>query len=64
MAPIYGFEDVTGLPTHYDQCYNRWKGDGFNGNKNDCILGGQCVIPMHQDLYLDGAPVIIGSDTV
>ena len=24
-----GFEDVTGLPTHYDQCYAGWKGDGF-----------------------------------
>ena len=59
-----GFEDVTGLPTHYDQCYSGWKGDGFNGNKNGCILGGQYVIPMYQDLYLDGAPVIIGSDTV
>ena len=58
-----GFEDVTGLPTHYDQCYNSWKGDGFNGNKNGCILGGQYVIPMYKDLYLDGAPVIIGSDT-
>ena len=52
-----GFEDVTGLPTHYDQCYNGWKGDGFNVNKNGCILGGQYVIPMYQDLYVDGKPV-------
>ena len=59
-----GFEDVTGLPTHCDHCYNGWKGDGFNGNKNCCILGGQYVIPMYQNLYMDGAPVIIGSDTV
>jgi len=56
-----GFEDVTGLPTHYDQCYNGWKGNGFNSRKNGCTLGGQYVIPMYQDLYLDGAPVIIGS---
>ena len=57
------FEDVTGLPTHYDQCYKGWKGNGFNGNKNGCILGGQYVIPMYQNLYLDGAPVIMDSDT-
>ena len=56
-----GFEDVTGLPTHYDQCYNGWKGDGFNHNKNGCTLGGQYVIPMYQDLYLDGTPIQIGS---
>ena len=56
-----GFEDVTGLPTHYDQCYNGWKGDGFNSNKNGCILGADYVIPMYQDLYFDGKPVIIGT---
>lgn len=58
-----GFEDVTGLPTHYDQCYNGWKGDGFNHNKSECTLGGQYVIPMYQDLYLDGAPIKIGTNT-
>jgi hypothetical protein len=52
-----GFEDVTGLPTHYDQCYNGWKGDGFNDRKNGCILGGQYVIPMYANLYVDGVPV-------
>ena len=52
-----GFEDVTGLPTHYDQCYNGWKGDGFNDRKNGSILGGQYVIPMYQNLYVDGVPV-------
>ena len=56
-----GFEDVTGLPTHYDQCYNGWKGDGFNDRKNGCILGGQYVIPMYQNLYVDGVPVNIGA---
>ena len=49
-----GFEDVTGLPTHYDQCYSGWKGDGW---KKNCTLGGQYVIPMYQDLYVDGEPV-------
>ena len=52
-----GFEDVTGLPTHYDQCYNGWKGNGYNSNKNGCTLGGQYVIPMYQDLYSNGVPV-------
>ena len=49
-----GFEDVTGLPTHYDQCYSGWKGDGW---KRNCTLGGQYVIPMYIDLYTDGEPV-------
>ena len=49
-----GFEDVTGLPTHYDQCYSGWKGDGW---KKNCTLGGQYVIPMYLDLYVDGEPV-------
>ena len=48
-----GFEDVTGLPTHYDQCYSGWKGDGW---KRNCTLGGQYVIPMYLDLYADGEP--------
>jgi hypothetical protein len=49
-----GFEDVTGLPTHYDQCYAGWKGDGW---KKNCTLGGQYVIPMYSELYANGAPV-------
>lgn len=53
-----GFEDITGLPTHYDQCYSGWKGDGFNSNKNGCVLGEQYVIPMYADLYENGQPVI------
>jgi len=58
-----GFEDVTGLPTHYDQCYNGWKGDSFNGAKNGCILGADYVIPMYKNLYLDGVPIIIGTSS-
>ena len=50
-----GFEDVTGLPTHYDQCYAGWKGDGYK--HSNCILGGEYVIPMYSDLYLNGEPV-------
>ena len=54
-----GFEDVTGLPTHYDQCYAGWKGDGYK--HTNCILGGVYVIPMYANLYVDGEPVVIGS---
>ena len=54
-----GFEDVTGLPTHYDQCYAGWKGDGYK--HSNCVLGGVYVIPMYANLYVDGAPVNIGS---
>ena len=54
-----GFEDVTGLPTHYDQCYAGWKGNGYK--HSNCVLGGQYVIPMYQNLYVDGAPVNIGT---
>ncbi len=50
-----GFEDVTGLPTHYDQCYSGWKGNGYK--HSNCTLGGQYVIPMYAELYLDGEPV-------
>ena len=53
-----GFEDVSGLPTHYDQCYNGWKGDGFNHNKSNCTLGSIYVIPMYASLYENGVPVI------
>ena len=51
-----GFEDVTGLPTHYDQCYAGWKGDGYK--HSNCILGGEYVIPMYADLYVDGQPIV------
>jgi len=51
-----GFEDITGLPTHYDQCYAGWKGDGYK--HANCILGGEYVIPMYADLYLNGEPII------
>lgn len=54
-----GFEDVTGLPTHYDQCYAGWKGNGYK--HSNCVLGGQYVIPMYANLYVDGEPVNIGS---
>ena len=49
-----GFEDVTGLPTHYDQCYSGWKGNGW---KQNCTLGGQYIIPMYASLYANGEPV-------
>ena len=55
-----GFEDVTGLPTHYDQCYSGWKGNGW---KKNCTLGGQYVIPMYAELYDNGSPVTIGADS-
>ena len=54
-----GFEDVTGLPTHYDQCYAGWKGTGYK--HSNCTLGGEYVIPMYAALYQDGQPVQIGS---
>jgi hypothetical protein len=56
-----GFEDVTGLPTHYDQCYAGWKGDGYK--HSNCTLGGVYVIPMYAELYSNGEPVTIGADS-
>ena len=53
-----GFEDVTGLNTHYDQCYAGWKGDGFK--HTNCVLGGEYVIPMYAGLYENGQPIQIG----
>ena len=44
-----GFDDVTGLPTHYWECYSGWKGGG--SLKNNCELGGQYVIPAYADIY-------------
>ena len=45
-----GFDDVTGLPTHYWECYSGWKG-GSNALKNNCELGGRYVIPAYTSLY-------------
>ena len=45
-----GFDDVTGLPTHYWECYSGWKGGG-DTLKNNCTLGGQYVIPAYADIY-------------
>ena len=56
-----GFEDITGLPTHYDQCYAGWKGDGYK--HSNCILGGIYVIPMYSDLYENGQPIVTESST-
>jgi len=44
-----GFDDVTGLFTHYAECYSGWKGSGTL--KNNCDLGGQYVIPAYAELY-------------
>ena len=45
-----GFDDVTGLPTHYWECYSGWKG-GSNALKNNCNLGGKYVIPAYVSIY-------------
>lgn len=44
-----GFDDVTGLPTHYWECYSGWKGN--DSVKNNCELGGSLVIPAYAHLY-------------
>ena len=44
-----GFEDKSGLPTHYDQCYAGWKGDGFKHTA--CDIGVTYVIPMYEAIY-------------
>jgi type II secretory pathway pseudopilin PulG len=52
-----GYEDVTGLPTHYDECYSGWKGaegtkaGSSGGFKTSCELGGMYLIPMFSELY-------------
>ena len=43
-----GFDDTTGLPTHYFQRYSGWKNDNV---KNSCELGGPYVIPAYAHLY-------------
>ena len=44
-----GFDDVTGLFTHYAECYSGWKGQGTL--KNNCELGGPFVIKAYAHLY-------------
>jgi Tfp pilus assembly protein PilE len=52
-----GYEDTTGLPTHYDECYSGWKGaegtkaGSSGGFKTSCELGGMYLIPMFSELY-------------
>ena len=44
-----GFDDVTGLFTHYAECYSGWKGQG--SLKNNCDVGGRYAIPAYAHLY-------------
>ena len=46
-----GFDDTTGLPTHYFQCYSGWTVAGTL--KNNCELGGPYVIPAYAHIYND-----------
>ena len=46
-----GFDDVTGMMTHYAECYSGWKGSATNTLKNNCELGGRYVIPAYAGLY-------------
>lgn len=50
-----GYDDVTGLPTHYWGCYSAWSGQNGSGNsgqiKSSCELGGDLVIPAYAHLY-------------
>jgi hypothetical protein len=47
-----GFDDVTGMMTHYAECYSGWKGQSDNNAlKNNCELGGRYVIPAYISLY-------------
>ena len=47
-----GFDDVSGMPTHYFECYSGWKGVSDNkALKNNCELGGTYVIPAYAHLY-------------
>ena len=52
-----GFDDVTGMPTHYFQCYSGWKGSSEDTLKNNCELGGPYVIPAYQHLYSNNEEV-------
>ena len=44
-----GFDDVTGLFTHYAECYSGGKGQ--DSLKNNCDAGGRYVIPAYAHLY-------------
>ena len=46
-----GFDDVTGMMTHYAECYSGWKGNSTDTLKNNCELGGPYVIPAYASLY-------------
>jgi len=46
-----GFDDVTGMMTHYAECYSGWKGSATDTLKNNCELGGPYVIPAYAILY-------------
>lgn len=47
-----GYEDATGFPTHYDECYSGWKGNAGSSFKDaSCELGGQYLIPLYKSLY-------------
>ena len=46
-----GFDDKTGMMTHYAECYSGWKGSATNTLKNNCTLGGKYVIPAYAILY-------------
>lgn len=46
-----GFDDITGLMTHYAECYSGWKGVSSGTLKNNCDLGGRYVIPAYAHLY-------------
>lgn len=55
-----GYLDKSGLPTHYQQCYNGFKGPegaGKSGDfSNSCNIGEEpYVIPLYADLYDDEA---------
>jgi len=55
-SPKDGYEDFTGLPTHYDECYAGWKGaegkeSAAGAFKTSCTMGGKFVIPLFADLY-------------
>lgn len=47
-----GYDDTTGLRTHYDQCYSGFKGSTTDDFKSSsCELGGTYVIPMFSPIY-------------
>jgi hypothetical protein len=46
-----GFDDTTGMLTHYAECYSGWKGLEGQTLKNNCELGGPYVIPAYRHLY-------------